>query len=100
AEINPAMPRTHGESFVHVNQFDALVRVDSPIAEYVHPKIGEVAERVARYIASIIDDGSPCRSVWAGSQMRRYVISEIGATSASIATSSLMASRTSSRPAS
>src|SRR5262249_8751420 len=58
AEINPAMPRTHGESFVHINQFHALVRVDSPIAEYVHPKIGEVAERVARYIASIIDDGS------------------------------------------
>src|SRR5262245_59412400 len=58
AEINPAMPRTHGESFVHINRFDALVTVDSPIAEYVHPKIGEVAERVARYIASIIDDGS------------------------------------------
>src|SRR5262249_46989745 len=58
AEINPAMPRTNGESFVHVSRFDALVRVDSPVAEYVHPKIGEVAERVARYIASIIDDGS------------------------------------------
>src|SRR5262249_20707490 len=58
AEINPAMPRTHGESFVHIKRFDALVTVDSPIAEYVHPKIGEVAECVARYIASIIDDGS------------------------------------------
>src|SRR5262245_62776950 len=52
------MPRTHGESFVHINQFHALVRVDSPIAEYVHPKIGEVADNVARYIASIIEDGS------------------------------------------
>jgi acyl-CoA hydrolase/RimJ/RimL family protein N-acetyltransferase len=58
AEINPAMPRTHGESFVHLSRFDALVTVDSPVAEYVHPEIGEVAERVARYIASIIDDGS------------------------------------------
>jgi acyl-CoA hydrolase/RimJ/RimL family protein N-acetyltransferase len=58
AEINPAMPRTHGESLVHVNRFDALVRVDSPIAEYVHPKIGDVADGVARYIASIIEDGS------------------------------------------
>jgi acyl-CoA hydrolase len=58
AEVNPAMPRTHGESFVHVIRFDALVKVDAPIAEYLHPKIGEVAERVARYIASIIDDGS------------------------------------------
>ena len=58
AEINPAMPRTYGESFVHLSRFDALVRVDSPVAEYVHPEIGEIAERVARYIASIIEDGS------------------------------------------
>src|SRR5262249_27260229 len=58
AEINPAMPRTHGESMVHLNRFDALVMVDMPVAEYLHPNIGEIAERVARYIASIIDDGS------------------------------------------
>jgi acyl-CoA hydrolase/RimJ/RimL family protein N-acetyltransferase len=58
AEVNPAMPRTHGESLVHLDRFDALVKVDAPVAEYVHPKIGEIAERVARYIASIIEDGS------------------------------------------
>src|SRR5499427_5559621 len=58
AEVNPAMPRTHGESFVHLDRFDAFVEVDTPVAEYLHPQIGEVAERVARYIASIIDDGS------------------------------------------
>jgi len=74
AEVNPAMPRTHGKSLVHLDSFDALVKVDAPVAEYVHPEIGEVAERVARYIASIIDDGSStirfsnsCRSI-------RYVI--------------------------
>src|SRR5499433_1480648 len=58
AEVNPAMPRTHGESFIHLDRFDAMVVVDAPVTEYLHPKIGEVAERVARYIASIIDDGS------------------------------------------
>ena len=58
AEVNPAMPRTHGESFVHVDRIDALVQVDTPVAEYRHPETGEIAERVARYIASIIDDGS------------------------------------------
>jgi acyl-CoA hydrolase len=58
AEVNPAMPRTHGESFVHLDRFDALVSVDAPLAEYRHPETGEVAERVARYIASIIEDGS------------------------------------------
>jgi RimJ/RimL family protein N-acetyltransferase len=58
AEVNPAMPRTHGESFVHLDRFDALVNVDVPVAEYRHPATGEVGEHVARYIASIIDDGS------------------------------------------
>ena len=58
AEVNPAMPRTHGHSFVHLDRFDALVKVDTPVAEYLHPKIGEIAEHVARYIASIIDDGA------------------------------------------
>src|SRR5262245_60508874 len=37
AEVNPAMPRTHGESYVHLDRFNALL--DSPVAEYVHPKI-------------------------------------------------------------
>jgi acyl-CoA hydrolase/RimJ/RimL family protein N-acetyltransferase len=58
AEVNPAMPRTHGESFVHLDRIDALVEVDTPVAEYRHPETGEIAERVARYIASIIEDGS------------------------------------------
>ena len=58
AEVNPAMPRTHGESFVHVDHFDALVSVDTPVTEYRHPQTGEIAQMVARYIAAIIDDGS------------------------------------------
>lgn len=58
AEINPAMPRTHGSSFVHIDRFDAFVDVDTPVTEYCHPPAGETADRVARYIAAIIEDGS------------------------------------------
>ena len=58
AEINPAMPRTHGDSLVHVDHFDALVSVDTPVTDYHHPPTGETAEIVARYIAAMIDDGS------------------------------------------
>jgi acyl-CoA hydrolase/RimJ/RimL family protein N-acetyltransferase len=58
AEVNPAMPRTCGESFVHLDRFDALVGVDTPVTEYRHPPADEIAKRVARYIAAIIDDGS------------------------------------------
>jgi acyl-CoA hydrolase/GNAT superfamily N-acetyltransferase len=58
AEINPAMPRTHGESFVHVDRFNALVSVGEPVTEYRHPPTGETGKMVARYIAAIIEDGS------------------------------------------
>jgi acyl-CoA hydrolase/GNAT superfamily N-acetyltransferase len=58
AEINPAMPRTHGESFVHVDRFDAFVNVATPVTEYRHPPAGDTADRIARYIAAIIEDGS------------------------------------------
>jgi RimJ/RimL family protein N-acetyltransferase len=32
--------------------------VDEPIIEYLHPEIGDTAERIARYVARIIDDGA------------------------------------------
>ena len=33
AEVNKSMPRTHGDSFVHVSEIDYFVEVDKPIAE-------------------------------------------------------------------
>jgi acyl-CoA hydrolase/RimJ/RimL family protein N-acetyltransferase len=58
AEINPNMPRTLGESFLHVDQIDALVSVDQPVIEYTHPPVDAVAEQIARYVARIIDNNS------------------------------------------
>lgn len=59
AEVNPAMPWTMGDSAVHLSQIDHLVEVEPHVPEYRHaPAEGEVVERIARYIAGIIDDGS------------------------------------------
>lgn len=58
AEVNPNMPRTLGESFLHLDQIHALVPVDQPIIEYRHPPADAVAEQIARYIARIIDNNS------------------------------------------
>jgi acyl-CoA hydrolase/GNAT superfamily N-acetyltransferase len=59
AEMNPAMPWTMGDSVIHLSQIHQLVQVDTPVIEYVHkPAEEEVVERIARYIAGIIDDGS------------------------------------------
>ena len=58
AEINPRMPRTGPESEVPLTRFDQIVAVDEPIIEYLHDDIGDTAERIARYVARIIDDGA------------------------------------------
>jgi len=58
AEINPNMPRTLGDTSIHISRFEKLVWNDSPIIEYQHPPLNEVAMQIASYIASIIDDGS------------------------------------------
>lgn len=59
AEVNPNMPRTMGDSTLHLDHVDWLVPVDTPVIEYVHaPVENEVVERIARYIAGIIEDGS------------------------------------------
>ena len=59
AEVNPAMPWSMGETTLHVSEIDALVLVDTPVIEYIHPVAkGAVVERIAQYIAGIIDDGS------------------------------------------
>jgi acyl-CoA hydrolase/RimJ/RimL family protein N-acetyltransferase len=59
AELNPAMPCTMGHSMLHVDEIDWLVPVDTPVIEYQHDALpGEVVEQIARYISSIIDDGS------------------------------------------
>jgi len=59
AEVNPAMPRTMGDSMLHVDRIDYLVPVSTPVGEYVHPAAeDQVVEQIARYISGIIEDGS------------------------------------------
>ena len=59
AEVNPNMPWTMGDSVIHVSQTHHLVEVATPMIEYVHRVSEEsVVQHIARYIASIIDDGS------------------------------------------
>lgn len=59
AEVNPFMPRTMGDSTLHINRIHKLVPVDAPVTEYVHaPVEDEIVQRIARYIAGIIEDGS------------------------------------------
>jgi acyl-CoA hydrolase len=58
AEVNPAMPRTAGDSRIPVDRIASFVAVETPVVEYLHDPAGEVAEQIARYVARLIDDRS------------------------------------------
>jgi RimJ/RimL family protein N-acetyltransferase len=58
AEVNPAMPRTAGDSRIPVDRIASFVSVETPVVEYLHEPASEVAEQIARYVARLIEDRS------------------------------------------
>lgn len=58
AQVNDKMPRTLGDSFVHVDEIDYFVEASSPLVELKPPKITDVERSIGEYCASLIEDGS------------------------------------------
>jgi acyl-CoA hydrolase/RimJ/RimL family protein N-acetyltransferase len=56
AEVNPAMPRTRGNSRIPFDRITHAVDVSTPVIEYVHDPATGVAEQIARYVARLVDD--------------------------------------------
>jgi acyl-CoA hydrolase/RimJ/RimL family protein N-acetyltransferase len=59
AQVNTYMPRTHGDSFIHVSKVDFIVPHDEPILEYtyaedIHP---ETTQEIGNYISRLVQDG-------------------------------------------
>lgn len=66
AEVNPRMPRTYGDAFVHVSRFHRVVRVDTPLptlpVEPANPVEEAVTDQIGRHIAELVDDGCTIQS--------------------------------------
>ena len=58
AQFNRAMPRTLGESFIHVSQVDLAIEVDVPPYEYRLGEIGDVERRIGGFVADLVPDGA------------------------------------------
>jgi acyl-CoA hydrolase/GNAT superfamily N-acetyltransferase len=62
AEVNPRMPRTFGNSLIHVNDIDAFVAVDLPLVEVQPPASpSHVAQQIAHNCVRLIEDGATIR---------------------------------------
>lgn len=64
AQVNPNMPRTLGDSFIHISKLDYCVECDVPLKELPQQEGDETEEeleiyrRIGANVASLIDDGS------------------------------------------
>jgi 4-hydroxybutyrate CoA-transferase len=58
AQFNRAMPRTLGDSFLHVSQIDLATEVDISPYELEPPQIGPVEQRIGAYVAELVPDGA------------------------------------------
>ncbi len=60
AEVNEQMPRTLGDSFIHISKLTHIVPVNYPIPEHIMASEGnsDIVEKIAGHVATLIPDGA------------------------------------------
>ena len=58
AQVNDSMPRTYGDSFIHVSDIDAVVESSRPLCELKQPVVADMHVAIARNVAGLIEDGA------------------------------------------
>jgi len=58
AEVNPRMPRTLGDSFIHVSKITHVVEVDYPLPEVRMGEPSPIQQAIGQHVAGLIEDGS------------------------------------------
>jgi len=58
AQVNPRMPRTHGDGLIHVERLGAVVEADEPLPEISPPPHTEIERAIGRHCAALIEDGA------------------------------------------
>ena len=58
AEVNPNMPRTLGDAFIHISKLSFIVPVEYALPELPMGTTNELSQRIARHIAALIPDGA------------------------------------------
>ena len=58
AQVNDHMPRTFGDSFIHISDINAVVESSRPLCELKKPEITDMHVAIARNVAGLISDGA------------------------------------------
>ncbi|MCH8501978.1 MAG: 4-hydroxybutyrate CoA-transferase [Aliidiomarina sp.] len=57
AWVNPKMPRTHGDSFVHIDRFTRYFEQEAPLPLHTPAEQDPITQQIGRNVASLIGDG-------------------------------------------
>ena len=57
AQVNPNMPRVHGDTFLHIKDVNFVLPHDEPLLVYEDKVSDEIAQLIGRYVARIVQDG-------------------------------------------
>jgi acyl-CoA hydrolase len=59
AQVNPLMPRTHGDGFIHINKIDSMVWYNTNLPEVNYAnQVNEIVQKIGYNVASLIEDGA------------------------------------------
>jgi acyl-CoA hydrolase len=58
AQVNPRMPRTHGDGILHQDDIDFLVPVDDPIPEEAVHHLTDLEKAIGLHCAELVEDGA------------------------------------------
>jgi acyl-CoA hydrolase/GNAT superfamily N-acetyltransferase len=66
AQVNPFMPRTHGDTFIQASKINYLVDAPEPLDELPEEPLGEREKAISAYCSELIEDGSILQFGFAG----------------------------------
>ncbi|MDC6406407.1 MULTISPECIES: acetyl-CoA hydrolase/transferase family protein [Maribacter] len=58
AQINPFVPRTHGDGIIHIKDIDCAIEVESPIHIHGVTEVSPVEAEIGKHVAALIEDGA------------------------------------------
>lgn len=58
AQINPWVPRTHGDGIIHIKNIDCAIEVDAPIHLHEVMQPSEIEQQIGKNVANLIEDGA------------------------------------------
>jgi acyl-CoA hydrolase/RimJ/RimL family protein N-acetyltransferase len=64
AQLNPNMPRIHGDGFIHIKDVDFIIPYDEPLLSVSGSQTSDVIKTIGKNVARLVQDGDTIQVGW------------------------------------